>query len=64
MNIERLVKGIYTWKPLGKRTAGGPKNRWEDDVNDLKLLKVKTGQSASKIMRVKKDFEEVKTFKE
>jgi hypothetical protein len=40
MNSERLVKGIYKWK--GTRTAGRPKNRWEDDVmKDLKLLKIK-----------------------
>jgi hypothetical protein len=39
MNSERLVKGIYKLKPLGKRTAGRPNNRWEDDVTkDLKLL--------------------------
>jgi hypothetical protein len=42
MSSERLVKGIYKWKPLGAQTAGRPKNRSEDDAKkDLKLLKIK-----------------------
>jgi hypothetical protein len=42
MNSDRLIKGIYKWKPLGMRAAGRPKNKWEDDVTkDLKLLKIR-----------------------
>jgi hypothetical protein len=41
MSSERLVKGIYKWKPLGARTAGRPNSRWEYDVTkSLKLLKI------------------------
>jgi hypothetical protein len=41
MNSERLVKGIYKWKPLRKRIADRPKNRWGDDItDDLKFLKI------------------------
>jgi hypothetical protein len=40
--LAAKVKGIYKWEPLRIRTAGRPKNRWEDDViKDLKLLKIK-----------------------
>jgi len=28
----RMVKAIYSWKPISKRTMGRPKIRWEDDV--------------------------------
>jgi hypothetical protein len=50
---RKASKGIYKWKALGTRTAGRPKNRWEDIMQDLKLLKLKIGQSASEIERNK-----------
>ena len=41
MQVQRLVKKIYKWKPIANRRLGRPKNRWEDDIlNDLKLVKV------------------------
>jgi hypothetical protein len=65
MNSERLVKGIYKWKPLEKRTAGGPKNRREAVMKDLKLLKIKNW---SKFIRNRGEWrrilEKVKTFEE
>jgi hypothetical protein len=66
MNSESLVKGIYKRKPLGTRTAGRPKNRWEDDVmNDLKLLKIKNW---TKFIQNREEWRrivvKVKTFKE
>jgi len=37
----RMVKAIYSWKPISKRTMGRPKIRWEDDVKkDTQRLKV------------------------
>lgn len=42
MNSESLVKGNYKLEPLGRRTAGRSKIRWEVDVmKDLELLKIK-----------------------
>jgi hypothetical protein len=39
---ERMVKRVYTWKPMLTRPLGRPKNRWEDDtINDTKKLKIK-----------------------
>jgi hypothetical protein len=66
MNSERLVKGIHKWKPLGARTAGRPKNRWEDDVmNDLKLM---DNKNWTKCIQIREEWrgivENVKTFKE
>jgi hypothetical protein len=37
MTEERMVKKVYTWKPILRRPLGRPKNRWEDDIrNDIK----------------------------
>jgi hypothetical protein len=65
MNSERLVKGIYKLKPLGKRTAGRPKNRWEDYVTkDLKLLNTENWTRCIRIREGRKRvIETVKTFK-
>jgi hypothetical protein len=44
--IERMqgtgmVKAIYCWKPILRRTIGRPKTRWVDDVRkDIQKLKV------------------------
>jgi hypothetical protein len=37
-----MVKKVYKWKLMLRRTLGRPKNRWEDDIrNDIKKLKIK-----------------------
>jgi hypothetical protein len=37
----RMVKAIYSWKPILKRPMGRPKSRWEDDVRkDIQKFKV------------------------
>jgi hypothetical protein len=37
MAEERMVKKVYKWKPMLRRSLGRPKNRWEDDIrNDIK----------------------------
>jgi hypothetical protein len=41
MQETRMVKAIYSWKPISRRPMGRPKIRWEDDVRkDIQKLKV------------------------
>jgi hypothetical protein len=41
MQETRIVKAIYSWKPISRRPIGRPKIRWEDDVRkDIRKLKV------------------------
>jgi hypothetical protein len=32
MQGTRMVKAIYSWKPISRRPIGRPKTRWGDDV--------------------------------
>jgi hypothetical protein len=34
MQETRMVKAIYSWKPISRRPIGRPKIRWEDDVRE------------------------------
>jgi hypothetical protein len=54
MPKERMVKKVYTWKPMLRRPQGRPKNRWEDDIrNDTKKLKIKDpGSQKLEITRI------------
>ena len=41
MQETRMLKAIYSWKPISRRPIGRPKIRWEDDVRkDIQKLKV------------------------
>jgi hypothetical protein len=41
MQGTRMVKAIYSWKPISRRPIGRPKTRWMDDVRkDIQKLKV------------------------
>jgi len=41
MQEIRMVKAIYSWKPISKRPTGRPKIRWGDGVKkDIRRLKV------------------------
>jgi len=41
MQETRMVKAVYSWKPISKRPKGRPNIRWEDDVKkDIQRLKV------------------------
>jgi hypothetical protein len=41
MQGTRIVKAIYSWKPISRRPIGRPKARWVDDVRkDIKKLNV------------------------
>jgi hypothetical protein len=42
MPEERMVKGVYKWKPMLTRPLGRPENRCEDDIiNYMKKQKIK-----------------------
>ena len=42
MADERIVKKVYEWKPMARRSLGRPKNMWEDDVkNDLDIMRIR-----------------------
>ena len=42
MNNDRTLKKIFNTKPDGARSAGRPKLRWEDGVDqDMRILGVK-----------------------
>jgi transcription termination factor 2 len=41
MQETRMVKAIYCWEPISRRSTGRPKPRWEDDVRkDIQKSKV------------------------
>jgi hypothetical protein len=41
MQGTKMVKAIYYWKPISRRTIGRPKTRWMDDVRkDIQKLEV------------------------
>ena len=41
MQETRMVKKIYSWKPISRRPIERPKTRWEDDVRkDIQKSKV------------------------
>ena len=41
MQGTRMVKAIYSWKPISRRPIGRPKTWWVDDVRkDIQKLKV------------------------
>jgi hypothetical protein len=41
MSDTRMVKKIFNWKPLTKRSQGRPKYRWEDNIKrDICQMKI------------------------
>jgi len=63
MQETRMVKAIYSWKPISKRPTGRPKKRWEDDVKkDIQRLKVPNWKTLARDRRRWKEVvEKVKT---
>jgi hypothetical protein len=50
MPDTRTVKKIFNWKPLTKRSQGGPKYRWVDNIKqDICQMKIKIWIPASRI---------------
>jgi len=46
MQGTRMVRAIYSWKPISRRPIGRPKTRWVDDVRkDTQKLKVPNGKT-------------------
>ena len=42
MEEYRMVRRIFEWIPMGKRSRGHPRNRWQDEVlQDIRVLGVK-----------------------
>ena len=42
MEEYRIVRRIFEWSQMGKRSRGRPRNRWQDEVlKDIRLLGVK-----------------------
>jgi hypothetical protein len=43
----RIVRRIFKWCPMGKRSRGHPRNRWWDELlNDISILDVKNRTKA------------------
>jgi len=41
MQDTRMVKAVYSWKPISRSPIGRPKTRWVDDTRkDIQKLKV------------------------
>jgi len=49
MNQARPTRKPLDWKPMGTRPVGKPRQRWQDVMEDLKKLKVKTGRRQLRI---------------
>jgi hypothetical protein len=65
MDQARPTRKLIDWKPIGTRPVGRPRQRWqEDDMKDLKKLKVKNRKGAAKDRRNWRDLaEKAKTHK-
>jgi hypothetical protein len=64
MQETRIVKAIYSWKPISRRPIGRPKIRWEAGVRkDIQKLKVPNWKSlVQDRKRWKELFEKAKTL--
>jgi len=65
MDQARSTGKLLDWKPMGTRTVGRPRQRWQEDVmEDLKKLKVKNWKETAKDRRTWRDLaEKTKTHK-
>jgi hypothetical protein len=65
MDQARPTRKLLDWKPMGTRTVGKRRQRWQEDVmEDLKKLKVKNWKEAAKDRRIRRDLaEKAKTHK-
>jgi hypothetical protein len=42
MEEYRMVRRIFEWSLMGKRSRGRPRNRWQDEIlKDIRVLGVK-----------------------
>jgi len=65
MDQARQTRKLLDRKPMGTRSVGKPRQRWqEDDMEDLKMLKVKNRKETAKDRRTWRDLaEKAKTHK-
>jgi len=65
MDQARPTGKLLDWKPMGTRTVGRPRQRWQEDImEDLKKLKVKNWKETSKDRRIWRELaEKTKTHK-
>jgi hypothetical protein len=56
MHEERTTKKITRWKPLSSRTKGQPKEKWEDALQDLQIMKIKSWKTC---IRRKEQWKEI-----
>jgi hypothetical protein len=51
MDQARPIGKLLDWRPMGTRTFGRPKQRWQEDVmEDLETLKVKNWKETVNIL--------------
>jgi len=69
-NIQRMDQArptgtLLDWKPMGTRSVGRPRQRWQEDVmEDIKKLKIKKWKKTAKDRRTWRDLaEKAKTHK-
>jgi hypothetical protein len=63
MQETRMVKAIYSWKPISRRPIGRPKIRWDGDVRkDIQKLKVPNWKTLVQNRRWKELVEKAKTL--
>jgi len=65
MDQARPIRKLLGWKPVGTRSVGRPRQRWQEDVMEgLKKLKVKNWKETAKDRRTGRDLaERVKSHK-
>jgi hypothetical protein len=56
MHEERTKKKITPWKPLSSRPKGRPQKKWEDVLQDLQVMKIKSGKTC---VRRKEQWKEI-----
>jgi hypothetical protein len=57
-----MVKAIYCWKPVSRRSVGRAKTRWGDDLRkEIQKLKVPNWKTVAQDRRWKELVDKVKT---
>jgi hypothetical protein len=59
MDQAKPTRKLLDWKPMGTRSVGKPRQRWQENVmEDQKKLKVKNRKEAAKDRRTWRDLAE------
>jgi hypothetical protein len=63
MHGMRMVKAIYSWKPISRRPIGRPKIHWGDDVRkDIQKINIPNWKTLAQDRRWKELVEKAKTL--